>query len=142
MIWHQQFTIAALNDMQKNTLGEQLNIKFTAFGDDYLEASMPVDQRTHQPMGILHGGASVALAETLGSVAGTLCLPDLVTHTVVGVEINANHLKAVKTGKVIGRATPIRVGRTMQVWDITIRNEENTAICVSRLTLAVVSRRS
>jgi len=140
MIWQQQFKIEALNELHVNSMSKHLGIAFTEFGDDYLKATMPVDNRTKQPMGILHGGASVALAETLGSVAGTLCIKDLMTHTVVGLEINANHLKSAKEGYVIGVAKPIRIGRTVQVWEIKIYDPQNTLICVSRLTLAVISR--
>src|SRR5690606_27239549 len=97
--------------------------EFTAFGDDYLEATLPVDHRTTQPMGLLHGGASAALAETLGSIAGVLALEDTDKQVVVGIEINANHLRAVRDGKVIGRVTPIRVGKNIQVWRIVIQDE-------------------
>lgn len=137
-IWKQEFTLEGLNQTLSNTLGSHLGIVFTEFGPDFLEATMPVDQRTHQPFGILHGGASVALAETIGSVAGMLCLPDITVESVVGLEINANHLKSVREGMVTARTKPIRVGRKVQVWDISITNSEGTLICVSRLTLAVI----
>ena len=115
-------------------------IEFIAFGDDFLEARMPCDARTVQPMRILHGGASVVLAETLGSVASTLCVSDYTKNRIVGVEINANHLKAVTEGEfVTGRVTAIRVGRTIHVWQIEIRNERAQLCCISRLTVAVVS---
>ena len=123
------------------TLADALGIEITAVDDDYLEGRMPVDGRTHQPMGLLHGGASVALAETLGSIAATLHLSDPTTQTCVGLEINANHLKGVRDGWVRGRATPLHIGRRTQVWEIRITHEESGAlVCVSRLTMAVIDR--
>ena len=123
------------------TLADALGIEITAVADDYLEGRMPVDGRTHQPMGLLHGGASVALAETLGSIAATLRLPDPTTQSCVGLEINANHLKGVRDGWVRGRATPLHLGRRTQVWEIRITHEESGAlVCVSRLTMAVIDR--
>ena len=123
------------------TLADALGIEITAVADDYLEGRMPVDGRTHQPMGLLHGGASVALAETLGSIAAALRLPDPTTQTCVGLEINANHLKGVRDGWVRGRATPLHLGRRTQVWEIRITHEESGAlVCVSRLTMAVIDR--
>ena len=123
------------------TLADALGIEITAVADDYLEGRMPVDGRTHQPMGLLHGGASVALAETLGSIAATLHLSDPTTQTCVGLEINANHLKGVRDGWVRGRATPLHIGRRTQVWEIRITHEESGAlVCVSRLTMAVIDR--
>lgn len=113
---------------------------FTEVGDDYLSATMPVDRRTYQPAGLLHGGASVALAESLGSLASVMCLPDE-THMPVGVEINANHLKAVSSGTVTGTVKPIKVGRSIHVWNIEIRDEANDLVCVSRLTVKIVKRR-
>ena len=123
------------------TLADALGIEITTVADDYLEGRMPVDGRTHQPMGLLHGGASVALAETLGSIAAALRLPDPTTQTCVGLEINANHLKGVREGWVRGRATPLHIGRRTQVWEIRITHEESGAlVCVSRLTMAVIDR--
>ena len=123
------------------TLADALGIEITAVADDYLEGRMPVDGRTHQPMGLLHGGASVALAETLGSIAAALRLPDRTTQACVGLEINANHLKGVRDGWVRGRATPLHIGRRTQVWEIRITHEESGAlVCVSRLTMAVIDR--
>ena len=123
------------------TMADALGIELTAVTDDYLEGRMPVDGRTHQPMGLLHGGASVALAETLGSIAAALRLPDPTTQTCVGLEINANHLKGVREGWVRGRATPLHIGRRTQVWEIRITHEESGAlVCVSRLTMAVIDR--
>ena len=141
MIWKIPPTLDVLNDINKNSMGEHLGIEFTEFGDDFITASMPVDHRTVQPFRILHGGASVALAETLGSVASVLCLSDMSKYQAVGVEINANHLSSAREGTVVyGTVRPIRVGRTMQVWNIEIKNAEGKLICVSRLTVAVVER--
>jgi uncharacterized protein (TIGR00369 family) len=121
------------------TLATALGIEVTAATADYLEGRMPVDGRTHQPMGLLHGGASVALAETLGSIAASLRLPDRRKQAAVGLEINANHLKGVRDGWVRGRATPIHVGRSTQVWEIRITHEETGAlVCISRITMAVI----
>ena len=141
MIWKIPPTLDVLNDINKNSMGEHLGIEFTEFGDDFITASMPVDHRTVQPFRILHGGASVALAETLGSVASVLCLSDMSKYQAVGVEINANHLSSAREGTVVyGTVRPIRVGRTMQVWNIEIKNAEGKLICVSRLTVAIVER--
>lgn len=140
MIWSKQVTVQELNQLCRNTLCEQLGIEFTDIGNDYLIASMPVDHRTKQPAGLLHGGASVALAETLGSVASTLCVRSE-TESAVGVEVNANHLKAVRTGTVFGKVTPVRLGRTLHVWHIEIRTESGDLSCTGRLTTMVVGTR-
>lgn len=126
-----------LNKWSKNTILEVLGIKITGISEDYLEATMPVDSRTHQPYGILHGGASVVLAETLGSI-GSILLVDPTKFRCVGLDINANHIKAVRGGIVIGRAMPIHAGRSTQVWQIEIKTEEGELVCISRLTMAVV----
>lgn len=139
-IWFRDTTPADINRMRTGTLVEHLGIEIIALGDDYIEGRMPVDRRTIQPAGILHGGASVALAETLGSIAGNLAV-DASRQMCVGLEINANHLRAMREGYVIGRATPIHLGGTTQVWDIRIRDEQNRPVCVSRITLAVLERR-
>ena len=118
-----------------------LGIEFTRIGDDYLEARMPVDHRTVQPMGLLHGGASCVLAETMGSVASFLCIEDPAKETAVGVEINANHLRPAIKGFVTGKVSPLRIGRKLHVWNIEIKDEEGRLICVSRITIAVVQRR-
>lgn len=116
---------------------EHLGITITAIGDNFIEARMPVDKRTHQPMGLLHGGASVALAETLGSFGAFLCVnPE--EKACVGLEINANHIRSVREGFVIGRATPKHIGKTTQVWEITVSTEEGKLVCVSRLTVQVL----
>lgn len=136
-IWKKDFTIEVLNEFNSSCLPEHLDIKIIEAGDDYLKASMPVDNRTKQPMGLLHGGASVVLAETLGSAAGVLCLEDN-NKTIVGVEINANHLRSARGGLVYGVVKPARIGRRLQVWNIEITDEKDQLICVSRLTVAVV----
>lgn len=140
MIWKQSFTLEGLNQISQNTLAENLGIEFTDFGQDFLVARMPVDNRTVQPMRLLHGGASVALAETLGSLASVLCLDDTDKLMPVGVEINANHLRPVTKGFVYGTVKPVRIGRNMHVWNIEIKNEEDKLTCVSRITIAVVPR--
>lgn len=127
-----------LNALSRNTAILALGIVFTGIGPDWLRATMPVDARTHQPYGLLHGGASALLAETLGSSAGGLCAPE--GCGVVGIEINANHLRGVRSGTVTGTARPLHVGRSTQVWDIRIEDEAGRPVCVSRLTLAVVAR--
>ncbi|MCL4107986.1 UNVERIFIED_CONTAM: hypothetical protein GTU68_017014, partial [Idotea baltica] len=135
-IWIKNYTVEDLNKHAANTLGEHIGIEITEVGDDFITGTMPVDQRTKQPFGILHGGASVVLAETLGSIAGNLASAE--NSMCVGLEINANHLKKVSEGKVVGTAKPIHIGRSTQVWDIRISNDQNQAVCISRITLAVV----
>jgi 1,4-dihydroxy-2-naphthoyl-CoA hydrolase len=139
-MWKQNTDLSCLNTLNANTLGENLGIEFTEIGEDYLVAKMPVDHRTVQPYRLLHGGASVALAETLGSVASTLCIEDLSKKMAVGVEINANHLRPATKGFVYGKVRPIRVGRAMHVWNIEITDERGKLVCVSRLTVAVVEK--
>jgi 1,4-dihydroxy-2-naphthoyl-CoA hydrolase len=133
-------SIDSLNAFSKGTLAETLGIEFTVIGEDRLEARMPVEPRTHQPMGLLHGGASVALAETLGSVAATLCI-DQANQFCVGLEINANHIKGIRSGFVTGITKPVHIGKKTQVWEIKIENEQNELICVSRITLAVLDKK-
>jgi 1,4-dihydroxy-2-naphthoyl-CoA hydrolase len=140
MIWKREYSLDDLNELSRNTLFEHLGMRFTKIGDDFLEAEMPVDHRTKQPAGLLHGGASVALAETLGSVASVMCLSDPEKDTAVGVEINANHLRPAVKGMVTGRVSPIKVGRRMHVWEIKIYNEKYKQICVSRITIAIVGK--
>jgi 1,4-dihydroxy-2-naphthoyl-CoA hydrolase len=130
--------LAQLNAWCRNTLGEHLGIEITEVGDRLLVGRMPVDHRTHQPMGLLHGGASVALAETLGSIGAALQV-DVRKKACVGLEINANHIKGVHSGWVVGRATAIHVGRSTQVWEIRITHEETgVLVCISRITMAVI----
>jgi len=138
-VWKQPATVATLNAQAENTLAATLGMVVTELGDDFIRASMAVDARTVQPYGLLHGGASLALAETLGSVAANLCLASA-TQMAVGLEINANHLRAVRSGRVIGTARALHVGRQTQVWEIRIEDERDHLVCVSRLTLAVVER--
>ena len=133
-------TLEMLNKMSAKTMVEHLGIEFTAIGDDFIEAKMPVDHRTHQPLGLLHGGASVVLAETLGSVAATCCV-DITKQYCVGLDINANHIKSVKTGVVTGITKPIHIGKRTQVWEIKITNEQNELVCISRITMAVIDKR-
>ena len=129
-----------LNDFQKNTITEVLGIEITDFGPDYFCGKMPVDHRTVQPYGLLHGGASAVLAETLGSIAGGMQV-NLETQSVVGVEINCNHLRSARDGWVYGRATPVKIGRKIHVWNIEIKNEGDKLVAVSRLTLAVIDKK-
>lgn len=140
-IWRTDFNLEGLNSMNENCMVGHVGIEFTDYGDDFLVAKMPVDKRTHQPMGLLHGGASCVLAESLGSVASVLCVGDIVKYSVVGVEINANHLKSARSGWVYGTVKPVRVGRRIHVWNIEIKNEDGELTCVSRLTVAVVENR-
>jgi 1,4-dihydroxy-2-naphthoyl-CoA hydrolase len=129
-----------LNALSRDTAIAALGIVFTDVGPDFLRATMPFDAHTLQPYGLLHGGASVLLAETLGSSAGNLCVGD--DAMVVGIEINANHLAAVREGLVTGTARPLHIGRSTQVWDIRIEDEVGRLACIARLTLAVVARRA
>jgi 1,4-dihydroxy-2-naphthoyl-CoA hydrolase len=132
-------TLEDLNRLNPNTLSETLGIEFTDIGADFVKAKMPVDHRTVQPFGILHGGASVALAETLGSVAAQMTVG--FDRLCFGVEINANHLKSVDQGFVYGTAKPIRIGKNMQVWNIEIVDDNDNLICVSRLTVLVKAKK-
>ena len=136
-IWQRPFNLDALNAKSAGTLNEALGVKFIEIGDDFLRATMPVDERTKQPYGLLHGGANVALAETLGSVAGLMCVPPGGGVT-VGLEINANHLRAVKEGHVTGTVRAVHVGRSTHVWEIRIEDANGKLSCISRITLAVV----
>jgi 1,4-dihydroxy-2-naphthoyl-CoA hydrolase len=136
--WKTQQTLDHLREISKNTLVDRLGIEFVEIGDDYLKAKMPVDHRTKQPAGLLHGGASVALAETLGSVAAALCV-NRDKKQVVGIEINANHIRAVNAGWVTGVSKPIHIGSTTQIWEIKIYNQEDKLVCVSRLTVVVIN---
>lgn len=137
-IWQNHPTLAQLN-APSPTLTTHLGIEFIEIGPDFLRARMPVDQRTHQPMGLLHGGASVALAETIGSV-GAYLLVNMKTQAVVGLEINANHVRAVRDGFVIATAKPTHIGRTTQIWEIRITDEADKLVCISRFTVAVLDK--
>ncbi|MFT2007683.1 hotdog fold thioesterase [Pontibacter sp. 13R65] len=129
-----------MRDWSKNTLVDHLGIEITEYGEGYICGKMPVDHRTHQPMGLLHGGASVALAETLGSIGAALQV-DLKTKACVGLEINANHLRSVREGWVFGKATALHTGRTTQIWETKITNEAGDLICISRMTVAVIDKK-
>jgi 1,4-dihydroxy-2-naphthoyl-CoA hydrolase len=133
-----RFDLDTINRWGQHTLAAHLGIEFVETGVDFLRARMPVDQRTVQPFGLLHGGASVALAETLGSVASVCCI-DLQTQSAVGLEINANHLRGVNAGYVYGTVRPIHVGRT-HIWDIRIVDETDGLVCVSRITLLILNK--
>lgn len=137
-IWKKQATVEALNASNPGTLNEALGIRFTEIGADYLRGTLPVDPRTRQPYGLLHGGASVALAESLGSVAGWLSLPEGGGRT-MGLEINANHVRAITDGVVTGTARPLHLGRSTQVWEVRIEDAQGRLTCVSRITLVVVA---
>lgn len=137
-LWKRTPDVAFLNRIHENTLCASLGIEFLAIGDDWLKARMPVDRRTVQPMGIVHGGASVSLAETLGSVASWLCIAD--EQAAVGLEVNANHLRAVRSGWVYGECRAIHVGRSTHVWQIELSDDQGRRTCVSRLTTAIIAR--
>ncbi|MDH4560974.1 hotdog fold thioesterase [Pseudomonas sp. BN411] len=136
-LWNQTPDLAQLNESLKNTIGEGLDIRFEAYDDESLTASMVVDPRTHQPYGLLHGGASVVLAETLGSTASYLCI-DTSRFYCVGLEVNANHLRGLRSGRVTAVARPVHLGRTTHVWDIRLAGEDGKSSCISRLTMAIV----
>jgi 1,4-dihydroxy-2-naphthoyl-CoA hydrolase len=138
-LWKTQATLDQLKDRSKNTLAEHLGIDYLEIGDDYLKAKMPVDHRTKQPAGLLHGGASVVLAETLGSIAATLCV-NIEKKMVVGLEVNANHIRPVSDGWVTGVAKPVHIGNSTQIWEIKIYNEQDKLICISRLTVAIIDK--
>lgn len=139
-IWKRAASAADMQRWNANTAAERLGIEFTEIGDDWMSARMPVDARTVQPFGILHGGASVLLAETIGSCAANLCVDEEKEYC-VGLDINANHTRPAATGWVTGTARPYHVGRTTQVWEIRIVDEAGQLVCVSRLTMAVLKRK-
>ncbi|MBM3184422.1 MAG: hotdog fold thioesterase [Chlamydiae bacterium] len=138
-IWFTPFPIEEINQRAKDSLSDHLGIEFTEMGNDFLVASMPVLPHTMQPMGILHGGATCALAETVGSAAANYCI-DQKEKVCVGLEINVNHMKAVRSGIIRAVAKPFHLGKTTQVWDIKIYDEKNQLIAASRLTMAVLSK--
>ena len=140
-IWHKQdLTLSDFASLGKDTMGDHIGIRFSELGDNYLKATMPVDNRTRQPYGLLHGGASVALAETLGSVGSALVI-DQDNFICVGQEINANHIHSVRSGYVTGTATPIHLGASSHVWEIMIHDEAGKLVCISRLTVAILKKR-
>jgi 1,4-dihydroxy-2-naphthoyl-CoA hydrolase len=136
-IWKQPIDLARINGWSRGTMMETLDIRFTEFGDDWIRGTMPVDHRTQQPFGLLHGGASVVLAETLGSSAALLTL-DVEKEIAVGLDINANHIRGVHGGIVTGTAKAVHLGRTTQVWEIRIEEGHGKLVCLSRLTMAVI----
>lgn len=138
-IWKRTPTIAQLNAESHGTAPEHLGIEYLELGDNWLRGRMPVDARTRQPIGLLHGGASALLAETLGSIAANLCV-DTATHYCVGLEINANHVRGVSDGWVTGTAEALHIGRTTHVWSIRIESEQGKLVCIARLTMAVTAR--
>lgn len=139
-IWFKNYSLDQASFLLKNNMLEHLGIEFTELGDDFVKGKMPVDHRTVQPMNILHGGASVALAESLGSIGSYLTVDPSKYHC-VGMEINANHLRPVSSGYVYATAKPIHLGKKSQVWSIEIVNEEGKLVCISRITMAVVEIR-
>jgi 1,4-dihydroxy-2-naphthoyl-CoA hydrolase len=140
-IWFRPFSLDEIQRYSSGTMTDHVDIRFVEIGDDYLRGTMPVDARTIQPFGLLHGGASVTLAETLGSVAATHCV-DMEKFYCVGQEINANHIRGVRSGRVTGTARPIHLGRRSQVWEIRIEDERKRLSCISRLTVSVLEGRA
>ena len=140
MIWKQPITVDGLNNNSHQTMLTHLGIEVVEVGPDFLTARMPVDERTKQPFGFLHGGASVALAESIGSMAAIGVIEDLNRMIPFGLEINANHIRSVQSGWVYGTGKPLHLGRRTQVWQIEIKDEQGRLVCVSRLTVAVVER--
>ncbi|MBK6497554.1 MAG: hotdog fold thioesterase [Saprospiraceae bacterium] len=138
MIWKVKPDVEVINNFNKDTLVAHLGIEIVEVGEDYIKSKMPVDHRTRQPMGLLHGGASVVLSESVGSIASWLVTADQ-TKNIVGIEVNANHLKSAKSGFVFGITKPIRIGRTLHVWNTEIYDEDDNLLCVSRLTVMVSS---
>lgn len=136
-LWRQPPNLDDINASQRNTIGELLDIRFESFDEQSITASMAVDARTHQPYGLLHGGASVVLAESLGSTASYLCI-DTDKFFCVGLEVNANHLRGLRSGRVTAVAKPVHIGRTTHVWDIRLSGEDGKTSCISRLTMAIV----
>lgn len=137
-IWKQPVSVEILTDIHKHTAPKHLGMEFTEVGDDFIKGRIPVDQRTHQPYGILHGGVSVLLAETLGSVGAAYACAE--GYQAFGLDINANHLRSVASGWVTGVASPIHIGRSTQVWQIEVSDEHGKLVCVSRLTMAVMAK--
>lgn len=141
-IWKVNPDVEILNSMNKNTLVEHLGIEITEVGPDFIKAKMPVDERTKQPLGLLHGGASCVLSESIGSIASVLIVENPLLETIVGVEINATHIKSVKSGYVYSTTKPIKIGNKIQVWNTEIHNEKDDLICISRLTTMKIKNRT
>ena len=140
-IWKNKVTPAILNDMHQETMVGHLGIQVTEIGENYIKMSMPVDYRTIQPMGLLHGGASMVMAETAGSIASFLCTDNVKTHVPVGVEINASHLKSATKGNVYSTTTPLKIGNRLHSWNTDIHDGEGNLICTSRLTVMIIPSR-
>jgi 1,4-dihydroxy-2-naphthoyl-CoA hydrolase len=140
-IWKTPRSVEELNSGGTGTMVEHLGMRFTEIGDDFVRGTMPVDARTRQPYGLLHGGASVALAETLGSTGATMCV-DTTQFLCLGQEINANHVRAARAGLVTGTARPVHLGGRTQVWTIDIHDDAGNLVCTSRLTIAIIRRGS
>ncbi len=140
-IWfNKSLSLSNIKDFGKETMADYLGMQWVEIGDDFLKLSMPVNEKTKQPYGILHGGASCALAETVGSVASALVI-DMDKYICVGLEINANHVRSAKDGIVTGHCTPLHIGKSTHVWDIKIYDQSNKLICVSRLTVAILIKK-
>jgi 1,4-dihydroxy-2-naphthoyl-CoA hydrolase len=137
-----RLTLEQLNESSKGNMVGFLGIVFTEISESYICAKMPVDERTKQPMGLLHGGASVVLAESIGSIASWMTLENPEKQAAVGIEINANHIKSAREGFVYAKCTPLKIGRTLHIWDIKITDEKGDLVCVSRLTTAIIDKRS
>lgn len=137
-----RLTLEQLNESSKGNMVGFLGIVFTEISESYISAKMPVDERTKQPMGLLHGGASVVLAESVGSIASWMTLENPEKQAAVGIEINANHIKSAREGFVYAKCTPLKIGRTLHIWDIKITDEKGDLVCVSRLTTAIIDKRS
>ena len=137
-IWKQPITVGLVNQTETNTLVQHLGIEILEIGPDFIRAKMPVDERTRQPYGILHGGASVVLAESLGSMGSAFCIENIGEFVPVGLEINANHVRSVREGFVYGTARPIHLGRMTHIWEIRIETKDEKLVCISRLTVAIV----
>lgn len=138
-IWQSEISLNLIQERGENTLMTHLGINFIEIGDNYLIAKMPVDSRTRQPLGIMHGGASCVLAETVGSVAANFCIDNKIFYA-VGLDINTNHIKSIKAGEVYAKATPYHLGRSTQVWSIEIKDQEQNLISINRLTMAVLRK--
>lgn len=141
MIWKNNPTLETINTINQNTLVDHLGIEFTEVGDDYIKAKMPVDHRTKQPMGLLHGGASAALSETMGSIAGVLIIEDPTKESIVGIEISATHLRSVAKGYVHCTTRPVKIGRRIQVWKSEIHDDDHNLLCVSQLTTMIIQNK-
>jgi 1,4-dihydroxy-2-naphthoyl-CoA hydrolase len=139
MIWKNDINLELINSYSAQTMVQNLGIEFITHGKDFITAKMPVDHRTVQAYGILHGGASAALAETIGSVASMLCIKDITKQVPVGVELNVSHLSSIKSGWVYGTAKPLRIGNKIHVWNIEVKDEKEKLICVSRLTVTLIN---